>query len=74
MAAVRKQKLEELLKSNPDVPAENLADEVGINSGKSLCSYLRRHFDLTLTTMRKKALQAKWNETYEKKIRHHNRP
>jgi len=59
MAAIRKQKLEEFLMGDLAFSAENLAGEVRINSGKSLCSYLRRHFELTLTTMRKKALHAK---------------
>ena len=67
MAAMRKQKMEDLLLANAVYPAEILAEELGLSSANCLCQYLSRHFNITLRALRKQAQEQKWQHTRKHK-------
>ena len=67
MAAMRKQKLEDLLLANAVYPANILAEELGLSGANCLCQYLSRHFNITLRAFRKQALEQKWQQSRKHK-------
>ena len=55
MADIRFHKCNQLLKRDSRYSASFIAEELGIRNAKSLCGYIQRHYNTTLTQLRKNA-------------------